>query len=381
MNLKRTFIAAGMICFSGHASAGWLDWLGGGDPSGIAFAPAVDYATGSAVGPGPAPENTITADVDNDGDFDVVLADLSGNGPLLLRNNGDGTLAAAERIPAPTPVGAVNAADHNGDGNVDLLAANGFQVYVLQGDGSGNFEQIQTLNLFVGGQQQAIALDVTGDGVPDMVGITQGGLQIHTGNGDGSFGAGQLNVVAGLLTAIAPANLNGDGVTDLVASDAFGQRAVALLGDGNGNFSESGFSFVGFIPEDTKAGDIDNDGIDDVVTADSFSFTVTAVLSDGQGGFQTVFSQNRMYGGLGPVSIGLADFDADGNLDIAEAVVGEAKVNVFAGNGDGSFAAPQAVSVTGFPQTPALADLDGDGDTDMAVAGPGNVSVVENLSN
>ncbi len=383
MNFKQTMTCtatAGLLAVSAQAGAGWQDWWQGGGSTGIAFASAVNYPTGSASGPGPAPENTIAADVDNDGDIDLILADQFGQGPRVMKNQGNGVFGAAQVVNIGAAVGAINAADHNGDGNIDLLAFDGFIIHVLQGDGAGNFTEIQTHNMPIAYQQQAIAMDVDNDGTPDIVGMTQGGLQIHIGNGDGTFGAGSLNFVAGALTSIKPANLNNDGNADILATDGFGQRVIALLGDGNGNFAESGFSIVGFIPEDGTAGDINNDGIDDVVTADSFSFTVTAVLSDGQGGFQTIFSQNRMFGGLGPVSVALADFDGDGNLDIAEAVVGEAKVNVFPGNGDGSFGSPLAVSVTGFPQTPALGDLDGDGDVDMAAAGPNNVSIVKNIS-
>lgn len=348
--------------------------------AGVVFAGKMDYATGSSSGPGPAPENTVLVDVDNDGDLDVVLADQFGTGPRVMENLGAGAYGAAQVVELGASVGSVNAADHNGDGNADLLAYDGSTIYVLQGDGNGNFTQIQTHAMSVAYQQQAIGVDVTADGVPDIVGITQGGLQVHAGFGDGTFGAGRLVPVNAALTSIKPGNLNNDGNIDFVATDGFGQRVIALLGDGNGGFSESGFSVVGFIPEDLAVGDINNDGIDDVVTADSFSFTVTSVLSDGLGGFTTAFSANRYYGGFGPVSVALADFDGDGNLDIAEAIVGQAQVNVFPGNGDGSFASPLAVSVTAFPQTPALGDVDADGDIDMVAAGPNNISVVKNIS-
>src|SRR5688572_1265157 len=96
--------------------------------------PPATYATGAR------PRAVVTADVDEDGDLDVIVANSGGN-DLTLYRNARGRLSPASPIPAGTEPSDLAAGDFDRDGHVDLAIANHETsgVTVLLGDGRGGF--------------------------------------------------------------------------------------------------------------------------------------------------------------------------------------------------------------------------------------------------
>jgi hypothetical protein len=352
----------------------------------IAFGPAVNYPTGSTVGPGPGAETTVTGDVNGDGKADVVMTDPFGSGPIVALGRGDGSFGPPIHITGAPGVGAIAIGDFNGDGHLDLAGRDGYEVVVILGNGDGTFRVTTRTPLLENAQQAIAVFDTNGDGKLDIVTPTPTGIQTLLGKGDGTFSVGPASTLLGLLSDLSRARLDGDAVPDLVAVDATPllQRVVALRGNGDGSFTQTGTGPVGYGPEGVSAGDLNGDGYDDVVSVDSFSlanslptFSITVLLSDGHGGFGP---PTHYPVASGPVSGVIADFNRDGHLDVAVSAVAANAVTVYAGDGAGHLAVAGQLPVTPLPQSPAVADFNHDGKPDLAVPGPGNLSILLNQS-
>jgi Ca2+-binding RTX toxin-like protein len=335
------------------------------------------------------PRSLATADFNGDGKADLVVADQSANEIQVLLGNGDGTFASPRAYSVPNGPSSVITADVNGDGVPDILVASSAtdQVTVFLGNGDGTFAApIQTpisAGISVGPNSIAVA-DVNGDGNADLIVADGygGNVSILPGNGNGTFGSpvsfalynsgkeGSPNADA---FAVAVGDVNGDHHPDIVATNSNANQVDVLLNNGDGTFPSAAAArvySVGQYPSSVALHDLNGDGKLDIVTANKYSNTVSVLLGNGDG----TFADEKEYpAGNYPFQVVVADVNGDGKPDILTADSGNSSipsdaVNVLPGNGDGTFSANGPIAVGNYPTSLAVADFNGDGQRDLATA-------------
>ncbi len=391
------------------------------------------YTTGSS------PRGISLADVNVDGVVDVITADYASStvSVLLGQRNAPGNFTNATQIAAGAGSRAVAAADFNVDGRVDLATGNqnaavttvlsnttfvgtvGFSfdksAAGTPSSTSGGSNNVFTADVNRDGKLDIITLapyptigvsvlltggatvtlpgpqpklfpgrfllaDVNRDGNPDVVieNCDNDGLDViaHLGNGRGAFTPSAHTRSSIRVCTIKVAELNGDGIPDLVVAGFDGVRGSwtvqGMLGNGNGTFRVGGSVLVDNTNRAVVAtGDVNRDGRGDAVVY-VFNRGLEVWLGNGAGGFTgsiaiPVFLKN----GLSTVE--LADLDHDGDLDIVAASSEQIAVIL---NGGSSFGSPVYYDATtpdgrgvGSWSSIALADVDLDGTMDIVTEG------------
>jgi hypothetical protein len=159
----------------------------------------------------------------------------------------------------------------------------------------------------------------------------------------------------------AVADLNGDGLTDIVAPYAANLVVNVTFADGDGGFSGTD-SYPVSSARAIVLGDVDNDGVDDIVATTANS-GVWLLLGAGGGTFEPPVHDPDVDVALSPV---LADIDGDGDLDLL-GPKSPKSVAVYLGDGLGGFAMQPFVAFPSDLSRLAAADLDEDGRADLIV--------------
>ncbi|HTO85975.1 MAG TPA: FG-GAP-like repeat-containing protein [Thermoanaerobaculia bacterium] len=271
------------------------------------------------------------------------------------------------------PLSELIAADFDGDGNLDVLGNSQYypyDFYLFRGKGDGTFFDGQPLGFGQG--FQLASGDFNGDGIPDVAYASSTGVLIRLGHGDGSFASPAFLPTGSNPDWVTAADVNGDGVSDLVVS-TYTSGVAVILGSLSGLFGPATLYDVGgTYPGPPVVADLSGDGMADIAV--SVGTGIVWLRGVGSGAFAV--------GGTIPLSnvgLGLAagDFDADGTTDLlaVSSAYYQPSLTLLHGTGGGNFVA--AATTFDSVSNPFLlvADLNHDGLADV-VAGGSNSFVV-----
>jgi FG-GAP-like repeat len=241
-----------------------------------------------------APGSIALLDLDGAPGTDLVVTAGGAGEVFILPNNGDGTFAAAREVTGAPPDASswsasgtkVVVGDLNGDGFADLALGGNGSVYILPGSRDGAFTS--TYGYPSGGYWGGEALgDINGDGKLDLAvadeivdgpngSITNGPVSVLMNNGDGTLAAPVVYAANG-PSAVAFADLDGDGKLDLVVADSIagsnGDSVGVRLNAGNGVFTDVHSLWTGSL-DAFALGDLDGDGTPDLVVSNQDGLSV-----------------------------------------------------------------------------------------------------------
>lgn len=297
----------------------------------------------------------------------------------MLLGNGDGTFARESRYlqSGGKKCSEAETSDLDGDGDVDLVVSNcdGRDVSVLLNNGDGTFADATD---YVRGTRCPDGLtvaDLNGDNIPDLaVGNNTGDILILMGNGDGTFGGSETyDVTDQWVPSLVSGDVDADGDLDLLMhSGGWGFNTVfLLLNYGDGTFGEPIHYEATTDLFGLTVADLDTDGDLDIVASGA---AVSVLLGRGDGTFETavdyaVTSDNA-------TSPTVADWNADGFLDVAVTNRFANRVTLFAGRGDGTFSDPATLRTSNWPSDMVAGDYNNDGLSDLAVTSSGTDRVL-----
>ncbi len=278
-------------------------------------------------------------------------------------------------IPAGGEPASVAIGDFDGDGIADLVVGRGESLFVdtcmwLRGLVNGRFAV--PVPFAVGGRMiRALeAADMNGDGRLDIVvaSYAQSFVRVALGDGMGGFSVGAPAASGSNPSSLAVADFDGDGWLDAVSADtapSLGTSGISLFrGDGAGGLTRIGGTITGPRPSAVVAADFDGDGWPDVAVANSSESTLSVLRNTGG-----AFAAPAQLGGFGyPYGLAAADLDADGDVDLAAGT--NAGVRIAWNSGDGSFVTFSTLPYTVSVNALEIADVSNDGRADIVFADP-----------
>ena len=337
--------------------------------------------------------SVFAVDLDGDGDMDVLSASTD-NDTIEWYENWDGQgsfddFSFLEITTNADGASSVFAADIDGDGDSDVLSAsrndNNIRWYENTGD-PFSFEQ----HVITNDAEQAnsvFAADLDGDGDLDVLSSGQGTTEWYENTGTGRFG--QPNLISAIFTvsgeSVYAADIDGDGDLDVIVAELLGGIDTFVNTDGQGTFQRQqelqSFLQYGSGERDRPLhiADLDGDGDQDIAYAAYFDSKVVwhenvdgffgpqqAISNDAPAGVQDVYAE---------------DLDGDGDKDVVSVSRYDRTIAWYQNtNGEGAFG-PEKVIATAFsdPWAVYTADLNGDGNTDVLSAA-NRMSWYENIS-
>ena len=325
----------------------------------------------------------VVADVDGDGYLDLIVSNRGtekSSDVSILINNGLGLFPSTTNYPTGLVPRCVDGADFDGDGDFDICTSDyiGMTTTILENDGNGVFSILAQYPMST--PAFLWVDDIDSDGYQDILVLHWDEDAVDPAfspalflpllnNGDGSFTAGPTSWIGRQPRCGASADLNGDGILDVVTANYNSQDLSIVMGLGKGQWAD-GLSFpLSGNPRYLVLEDLDDDGDIDIAVIDRTDKYLWIIQNDGSANFMVVetYTTNN-----NPHSIDAGDVDLDGDIDLIVTHVSSAEQLLFLNNGDGTFPIIQNVFMPSGPAEVKFADINNDGDLDIVTANVNN---------
>ena len=321
--------------------------------------------------------NASIGDVNGDGKPDIMLA-KGRHWPLVdrvLLGDGKGGFAPATDLGTASDRSyAARLVDLDRDGDLDVVLSNDRPdpSLVYLNDGKGHFTIGSTFGKAEWPTRNASVADVNGDGLPDIIvanryGNNPGGNYVCLNRGAGRFDDQCLRFSQESATTITPADVNQDGLVDLIVPHRDGGQSMVYMQQPRAG-SEPTFKGVPFGPADaairaSESGDFNGDGLLDLVAIDEAN-GLSLYARTRAGGFAAGVSLGR--GATAPYAMAVGDMNADGLTDIVVGYVQAPSVVYFNQRSSGTFVPVSFGDGKGTVYGFAIGDVDIDGQMDIA---------------
>ncbi len=324
------------------------------------------------------PVGIATGDFNKDGKADFAVLHNADTGRIYLGvGNGIFPAKASSTFSVGSAPRSLISADLNGDGNIDLVSANQDtnDVSVSLGRGDGTFKAAVSYSTGKeSGAYGVVAVDLNGDKRPELAVANSGtnNVAILFNNGNGTFGDAPLIPTDPDPESIAAGDFNKDGKPDLITANPRSNSLSLLINKGNGEFNDAVQITDGIVgPSYVATADFNRDGKLDLVAVNRDASELRVLLGKGNGAFEA----GKSYGtGESPQQLVVIDFNQDKIPDLAVAYRSDGTTdisggtNIFQGKGDGTFRDPVTATAHTSPTAVGLADFDKNGKLDLVVA-------------
>lgn len=333
-----------------------------------------DYAIGIQ------PERQVVADINNDGNLDIISVDGPGNAVIVALGKSNGTFQTPVSYPAGNDPSALIVADFNADFVLDVATANynDGTVSIFFGNGNGTLQS--HVDYRVGrGPIALVAGDFQCEAVQNLavVNSLDNTVSVLSNNSDGTFTPMGPLATGPNPSAIALGDFNADGYLDLAVTN-FGNytgNTVSLFFGVNGGLFQAKVDLpTDAGPQSVIASDLNGDGILDLATANACGHaatcgrpgTVSVLIGNGNGTFKPAVNYDA---GSYPFTVVAANLRGVNALDLAVTDLDSGFLDILLGKGDGTFPSSTLIKTNGRPVGLVAGDVNHDGKPDLIVGG------------
>lgn len=314
------------------------------------------------------------ADIDGDSDTDLLSASWRDSKIAWYENDGTADPHFSEQVVTTNAFAArsVHAADIDGDSDIDVLSASSGDNKIAwhENDGAANphfTEQVITTN--AEDARSVHAVDIDGDGDTDVLSASRGDDTIAWYENDGStdpvFTEHVITNTASLTESVYPADIDGDGDTDVVFGSVGDDKIAWYENDGNTDptFTEQVITTSALTVREVLAADLDGDSDTDLL-----SNNLNWYENDGTA--NPSFTKHEIVDAEDAISIYTTDVDGDGDTDIFSAPDDSDKILWYENDGAASpnFTEHLITNKAFRSQAVHATDIDGDSDPDVLSA-------------
>ncbi|MBP9211634.1 MAG: T9SS type A sorting domain-containing protein, partial [Bacteroidetes bacterium] len=324
------------------------------------------------------PQFLCAADLDGNGNAEIIVGNTSGNAVSIVSWNG-AAFVTAGNIPVGSFQNDVGAGDLDSDGLIDLVVNRTGSVVLLKNSGAFQFTQTSLL-VPADAYGQAIG-DFDGDGKLD---IAVGSRTDHTVRIFRNTGAMGFTLMGSPYAVESPQQLtandfDNDGSIDILASKTSGNSFTLLRNDGYGIFTPVILPNIGMFVRTMIAADLNNDHRLDIAAEQSGNNSITILRNNGGLQFQSFPQSGVSYD---PLSIASADLDGDRDIDIVSVNNGFSLTGSIYLNDSMRFRQKSTFAIESGSHNTIAQDLNGDGTMDIALVNQASssISVLFNFS-